>query len=204
MRRLERTTVALGLFLVLACGAPPADAADPLPAPAGPRAYRIAVFDKPATDRQRKQVAVGVIVFADRVVRFSEIPDRRLREDFLSRYRDVYFATELDPTGCFSLTHLGSEHGSISVLAPYGLVAWQASPERTIVGRLYQSPDSTYDLTLTERGDRMEGTGNGNLGFRGGANLVEYFSGTRLPDANVSDCFHGAIELRDLVEPPSP
>jgi hypothetical protein len=192
-----------GLAALLLCAASVV-AADPLPTATGPRAYRISVFDKPATDRQRKQVAGGVIVFADRVVRFSEIPDRRLREDFLSRYRDVYYATELDPTGCFSLTHLGSEHGSIGVLAPYGLVAWQRSPDRTIVGRLYQSPDSTYDLTLTERGDRMEGTGNGNLGFRGGANLVEYFSGTRLPVASVSDCFHGAIESRGLLEPPSP
>jgi hypothetical protein len=181
-----------------------AEAAEPPPGPAGPRAYRISVFDKPATDRQRKQVAEGVVVFADRVVRFSEIRDPKLREDFLSRYRDVYFATELDPTGCFSLTHLGSEHGSIGVLAPYGLVAWQTSPDGTIVGRLYQSPDSTYDLTLTERGDRMEGTGNGSLGFRGGANLVEYFSGRRLPAANVSDCFHAANESRELVDPSSP
>ncbi|MFZ5877267.1 MAG: hypothetical protein ACOYXU_12790 [Nitrospirota bacterium] len=201
---MERTTVGLGFLLMLACGPLTAEAAESPPAPAGPRAYRVAVFDKPATDRLRKQVAEGVIVFAERVVRFSEIPDAKLRADFLSRYRDVYFATELDPTGCFSLTHLGSEHGSIGVLAPYGLVAWQTSPERTIVGRLYQSPDSTYDLTLTERGDRMEGTGNGNLGFRGGANLVEYFSGTRLPAANVLDCFHDTMESRDQVVPRSP
>lgn len=191
-----------GLLTLLACGA--ASAADPPPSPTGPRAYRISVFDKPATDRLRKQVAEGVVVFADRVVRFSEIPDPTLRDDFLSRYRDVYFATELDPTGCFTLTHLGSEHGSVGVLAPYGLVGWHTEASGAVTGRLYQSPDSAYDLTLAERGDRVEGVGKGTLGFRGGAMLVEYFSGTRLSEATLADCVSGAAAWVEQSKPASP
>jgi hypothetical protein len=193
-----------GLLTLLACGTVSVEAADPPPSPTGPRAYRVSVFDKPVTDRLRKQVAEGIFVFADRVVRFSEIPNLKLRDDFLSRYRDVYFATELDPTGCFTLTHLGSEHGSVGVLAPYGLVAWQPETSGAITGRLYQSPDSTYDLTLTERGDRFDGVGKGNLGFRGGAMLVEYFSGARLPDAILGECFQDAAALLEQSKVPSP
>lgn len=193
-----------GLLTLLACGAASVEAANALPSPTGPRAYRVSVFDKPATDRLRKQVAEGVFVFAGRVVRFSEISDLKLRDDFLSRYRDVYFATELDPTGCFTLTHLGSEHGSVGVLAPYGLVGWHTETSGAMTGRLYQSPDSTYDLTLTERGDRVEGVGKGNLGFRGGSMLVEYFSGARLLDATLGDCFQGAAALLEQSTSPSP
>jgi hypothetical protein len=204
MRGAQRTKITLGILVLLACGTAAGQAAEPPPPPTGPRAYRVSVFDKPATDRLRKQVAEGVFVFAGRVVRFSEIPDLKLRDDFLSRYRDVYFATELDPTGCFTLTHLSSEHGSVGVLAPYGLVGWQTEPSGAITGRLYQSPDSTYDLTLTERGDRFDGVGKGNLGFRGGSMLVEYFSGARLPDATLGECFQAAEALLEQSTSPSP
>ncbi|MFZ5862971.1 MAG: hypothetical protein ACOYXR_09045 [Nitrospirota bacterium] len=181
-----------------------AQAVDVPPVPTGPRVYRVSVFDKPATDRLRKQVAEGLFVFADRVVRFAEITDPALRSDFLSRYRDVYFATEIDPTGCFTLTHLGSEHGSVGVLAPYGLVGWQTEASGAVTGRLYQSPDSTYDLTLTERGDRFDGVGKGTLGFRGGAMLTEYFSGVRLPDATLGECFQEAAAILHESKTPAP
>ncbi len=204
MRDVAPITVVFGFVALLAGGAASVEAADRQPTTTGPRVYRVSVFDKPTTDRLRKQVAEGVFVFADRVIRFSEVSNVKLRDDFLSRYRDVYFATELDPTGCFTLTHLGSEHGSVGVLAPYGLVAWQTEASGAITGRLYQSPDSTYDLTLTERGDRVDGVGKGNLGFRGGAMLVEYFSGVRLPDATLRECFQEAAGLLEQSKPPSP
>jgi hypothetical protein len=188
----------VGLAGLLAHGAL-AYATDAAP-PSSPRAYSVAVFDGPATDLQRKQVAQGILVFAERLVRFSEVPER-LRDEFLSRYREIYFSTEVEPTGCFTLTHLGSERGSVGVLAPYGLVGWQTGEANTVTGRLYQSPDSTYDLTLTEKAGRLEGTGKGNLGFRSGAMLVEYFSGAQLPSVDLADCFRDALELREHAKP---
>jgi hypothetical protein len=191
-------------FLALAgvlANAALARAADAVPAPSSPRAYSVEVFDRPAGDPQRKQVAQGILLFADRLVRFSEVPEK-LRDDFLSRYREIYFSTEVEPTGCFTLTHLGSERGSIGVLAPYGLVGWQTGDANAVTGRLYQSPDSTYDLTLTEKAGRLEGIGKGNLGFRSGAMLVEYFTGTRLPAADLTDCFRDALASREHAKPP--
>jgi hypothetical protein len=184
---------------IVACGAfcaGVAQAADKPEGPTGFRAYRVAIFDKPPADPLRTEVARGLLVFADRIVRFNEVPER-LRDEFLSRYREIFFSSEVEPTGCFTLTHLSSEHASIGVLAPYGLVGWQAGPDATVTGRLYQSPDSVYDLTITETGDRLDGVGKGTLGLRGGATLVEYFTGARVPLAGLADCFREALELRE-------
>jgi hypothetical protein len=167
------------------------------------KAYKVSVFDKPRQDPSRKQVAEGVFVFAERRVAFEEVPEP-LREEFMSRYREMFFSTEVDPNGCFALRHLGSEHGSVAVLAPYGLVGWQRSATDTITGRLFQSPDSTYDVTLIVKGDRFEGIGNGNLGFRSGATLVEHFVGERLPATRLADCFEEASELRQETKAPAP
>jgi len=121
----------------------------------------------------------------------------------MSRYREFFFATEVDPNGCFALRHLGSERGSVAVLAPYGLVGWKPGAPDAVSGRLFQSPDSTYDVTLTVKGDRLEGTGNGNLGFRSGATLVEHFYGERLPAGRLEDCFQEASEIRQTGKEPS-
>jgi len=172
------------------------------PPPPSTTAYKVSVFDKPRRDPTRKQVAEGMFIFAERRVTFEEVPEM-LREEFMSRYREIFFSTAVDPNGCFALRHLGSEHGSVAVLAPYGLVGWQHSAPDTITGRLFQSPDSTYDVTLIVKGDRLEGTGNGNLGFRSGATLVEHFYGERLPVARLADCFQEASELRQEAKEPA-
>ncbi len=184
------------LFLAAVPASATSQAAETAPSqPPTAKAYTVSVFDKPRQDPSRKQVAEGIVVFAERRVAFDEVPET-LREEFMSRYREIYFATEVDPNGCFALRHLGSEHGSVAVLAPFGLVGWHRSAPDTITGRLFQSPDSMYDLTLTVKGDRFEGTGNGNLGFRGGATLVEYFYGERLPAAGLKDCFQETVDLK--------
>lgn len=166
------------------------------------KAYKVTVFDKPRQDLSRKQVAEGVFVFAERRVSFEEVPEA-LREDFMSRYREIFFSTEVDPNGCFALRHLESEQGSVSVLAPYGLVGWKAGAADTITGRLFQSPDSMYDVTLTMKGDRFEGTGNGKLGFRSGATLVEHFYGEPLRAARLADCFQEALEIQQTGREPA-
>ena len=166
------------------------------------KAYKVSVFDKPSKDPNRMQVAEGVFVFTERQLAFEEVPVS-LREDFMARYREIFFATEVDPNGCFALRHLGSAHGSVAVLAPYGLVGWKPGASDTITGRLFQSPDSMYDLTLTVKGDRLEGTGNGSLGFRSGATLVEYFYGERLPDGRLTDCFREAAEIQEAGKKPA-
>ena len=180
----------------------PTQAEETPPPPSPTKAYKVSVFDKPRQDPGRKQLAEGVFVFMERRVSFEEVPNT-LREDFMSRYREIFFSTEVDPNGCFALRHLGSEHGSVSVLAPYGLVGWKPGAADTITGRLFQSPDSMYDVTLTIKGDRFEGTGNGNLGFRSGATLVEHFYGERLPAGRLADCFQEALEIQHTGREPS-
>ena len=191
-----------GLATLLVFGAPTYAAETAPSQPPTVKAYKVSVFDKPRQDPSRKQVAEGIFVFAERRVAFEEVPVV-LREEFMSRYREIFFSTEIDPNGCFALRHLGSEHGSGAVLAPYGLIGWQRSAPDTITGRLFQSPDSMYDLTLTVKGDRLEGTGNGKLGFRSGATLVEHFYGERLPAARLADCFQEASDLHHAVKEPA-
>lgn len=193
----------VGLAALLALGVPIRAAETGPSQPPMTKAYKVSVFDKPRQDPTRKQVAKGIFVFAERRVAFEEVPSP-LREEFMSRYREIFFSTEVDPNGCFALFHLGSEHGSVAVLAPYGLVGWKHGAPDTITGRLFQSPDSMYDVTLSIKGDRFEGTGNGNLGFRGGAKLVEHFYGERLPAARMADCFQEASEIKQPVKEPPP
>jgi hypothetical protein len=169
-----------GLAALLVLGAPSHAADTATSQPPTTKAYKVSVFDRPRDAPGRKQVAEGMLIFADRRVAFEEVPEA-LREEFMSRFREIYFSTEVDPNGCFALYHLGSEHGSVAVLAPYGLVGWQHSAPETITGRLFQSPDSNYDLTLTVKGDRLEGTGNGNLGFRAGPPWSSIFMASAFP-----------------------
>ncbi|MEW6681577.1 MAG: hypothetical protein AB1451_01440 [Nitrospirota bacterium] len=194
MDRVVRIIPVAGLAALLVLGAQTLAMESPPSQPAS-KAYKVSVFDKPRQDPSRKQVAEGLFVFAERRVAFEEVPET-LREEFMSRYREIFFSTEVDPNGCFALRHLGSEHGSVAVLAPYGLVGWQHSAPDVMTGRLFQSPDSLYDLTLTMKDDRFEGTGNGNLGFRSGATLVEHFYGERVPMGRLADCFQEASEIR--------
>lgn len=195
MNRLRGIVALAGVAALLALGAPSSAADNATSQPLTMKSYKVSVFDKPREDPARKQVAEGVLFFAERRVAFEEVPEN-LRDEFLFRYREIYFSTEIDPNGCFALRHLGSEHGSVAVLAPYGLVGWKHSAPDTLTGRLFQSPDSVYDLTLVAKGDRLEGTGKGTLGFRSGATLVEYFYGERLPAARLKDCFQEAVELQ--------
>jgi hypothetical protein len=201
MDRARRRFPVVGLLALLVLGAP-THAAEGVPQPPTVKVYKVSVFDKPRPDPTRKQVAEGVFVFAERRIAFEEVPEP-LREEFMARYREIFFSTELDPNGCFALRHLGSEHGSVAVLAPFGLVGWKQSGPDAIAGRLFQSPDSMYDLTLTLKGDRLEGTGSGKLGFRGGATLDEHFYGERLVAAGLPDCFREASELQPARREPS-
>jgi hypothetical protein len=181
-------------------GVPVTERVDP-PEPGTPlrvpkaAAFQISVMSGPSAEKEGQLIASGVFVMAGREIGGDEIPDS-LKAEIGFRYRDIYDSTRWTPNGCFALKDLGSKEGSVGVLAPYGLVGWQEGPPDSIWGRLYQSPDSTYDLRLRVQGDRIGGTGQGNFGFSVGSTLIERFDGQRLGDADLKECFEQAAQLQ--------